>query len=544
MTVHEHGETCVMSRRRFMQGAALMAAGAACGCSSVSYTYIPCLGPAQAPVPAPGMTYIRASEIGCALDCDLSDGRNKHTGGTATDDGPRINAAIAGATAEHPITFIIDGGTLISGLFLPAGGHWSIAGLGCGTGFFVKRGTDNDGIHNGPPAAAIPFDPGPPAPARGRDVSLSNFTLNGNQGDGRHGNSTSGLPRGDSRALFCSIDLMNLDDIHIENVVVVNSPAFHFRLTNVGNVRVNGCVMHSKGLGTDGLHFDGPANDITIENCDFKTGDDSIALNACEGYSGNISRVSVANCTFDSWSLMRIYTTFGSPIRDQVDSVSVSHCSGRLDEAAFLIGLSAGSIAESVVSLTVSDCTLTAPTILGVAENFGNIVLRNLTFIPSRSGSVWNAPVTNRICAFLRPSPLYGGGMCAGSSLTLENCQIVRDRDIDVAALVLENDSSIASLAFNGFALQDSRSSAIPALMVIGSGSIGQLQLDAINSTKIRSPLAMNSFSGVGSVSGAGVLGTGWPFPDGVMADGVPYISATTGLRSIKEEGVVLLFTP
>jgi hypothetical protein len=87
------------------------------------------------------MTYIRASEIGCALDCDLRNGRNKYTGDAATDDGPRINAAMAGATADNPITLIIDGSALISGLFLPAGGYWNIAGLGCGTGFFVKTGT-------------------------------------------------------------------------------------------------------------------------------------------------------------------------------------------------------------------------------------------------------------------------------------------------------------------------------------------------------------------------------------------------------------------
>lgn len=544
----QHPNRCVLNRRKFLQAAALVSAGSACGgvlsgCSSVNYTYIPCLGPAQAPVPVPGMTYIRASEIGCALDCNLSDGTNKHTGGAATDDGPRINAAMAGASAQNPITLIIDGSALISGLFLPAAGHWSIAGLGCGTGFFVKRGTNNDGIHNGGPGAAIPFDPGPPAPPRGQNVSLSNFTVNGNQGDGRRGDSTSGLPRGNSQALFCSIDLMNLDNVRIENVVVVNSPAFHFRLTNVGNVTVTGCVMHSQGLGTDGLHFDGPANDITIENCDFKTGDDSIALNAPEGYSGNISRVSVTNCTFDSWSLMRIYTTYGSPIRDQVDSVTVSGCSGRLDEAAFLIGLSAGSVPDSVATLTVSDCNLIAPTILGVAENFGDIVLRNVAFTPSLSGSVWNAPV-NRICAVLRPSPLYGGGMCAGSSLTLQNCQIIRNRDIAVAAVVMENNSSIANVVFNGFALQDtSTSSSIPALLIIGSGTIGQLTIGSLNSSNIRIPATTAGFASVGSVCGAGVLGTGWEFPDDVMADEVPYISASTGLPSIKVAGVVEPYT-
>ncbi len=87
---------------------------------------------------------------------------------------------------------------------------------------------------------------------------------------------------------------MNLDNIVIDNVVVVNTAAYHIRLSNVGNISVSGCVMQSKGPSTDGLHFDGPANDITIANCSFKTDDDSIALNCPEGYSGNISRVAVS----------------------------------------------------------------------------------------------------------------------------------------------------------------------------------------------------------------------------------------------------------
>lgn len=151
-----------MDRRSFLIRAGLLAAGSAFGCSFLSCDSqfaIPCLGPALAPVPLPGMTYIRASEIGCALDCDLRNGRNKYTGSAATDDGPRINAAMAGASVDNPITLIIDGSALISGLFLPAGGYWGIAGLGCGTGFFVKDGTNNDGIHNGPLNAGLPSDP-------------------------------------------------------------------------------------------------------------------------------------------------------------------------------------------------------------------------------------------------------------------------------------------------------------------------------------------------------------------------------------------------
>ena len=48
-----------------------------------------------------------------------------------------------------------------------------------------------------------------------------------------------------------------------------------------------------------------------------------------------------------------------------------------------------------------------------------------------------------------------------------------------------------------------------------------------------------SGFSSIGSVSGAGVLATAWEFPDAVMANNVPYISANTGLPSIKVNGVV-----
>ncbi len=154
MTEKYDGVLNSIHRRCFLKKAgAFAAASIFCGtmisCADEGID-IPCLGPAAPPVPVSGMTYIRASQIGCALDCDLKTGRNKNTGGNATDDGPKINAAMADASATNPITLIIDGSALISGLFLPAGGHWAIAGLGCGTGFFIKDGTNNDGIHNGP----------------------------------------------------------------------------------------------------------------------------------------------------------------------------------------------------------------------------------------------------------------------------------------------------------------------------------------------------------------------------------------------------------
>ncbi len=534
-----------MDRRLFLQKAGSFAVGSAfagsfLGCGS--QLNIPCLGPAAAPVPVPGMTYIRASEIGCALDCSLENGRNKHTGGAATDDGPRINAAMASATESNPITLIIDGSALISGLFLPAGGYWSIAGLGCGTGFFIKTGTNNDGIHNGGPDAGVPSDPGPPAPARGgANVSLSNFTLNCNQGDGYNGDSTSGHYQGSSAAdlWYFGINLMNLNNITIEKVVVVNSPAYNIRLSNVGNVVASGCVMLSFGGNTDGIHFDGPANDIVISNCNFTTGDDAIALNCPEGYGGDISRVSVSGCTFNSISLMRLYTTEGGAAKFTIDTVSVTNCSGTFSEGAFLIGYRPGSLPNSVASLSISNCTLTGPAVLAVTENFGAISLNAVTFIPSQTGGDWSPSEPNHVCGFLRQAP-PGSVSYVGSSLSLQNCVIYRNSNTAAAAVILEKGSVVDNLVLEGFAVQDTGSySPVQDLISIELGSIGQMVLNSVITSNIAKPLSPGGFSSIGLVSGAGVLATGWEFPDAVMANEVPYISANSGLPSIKVDGVV-----
>jgi hypothetical protein len=488
------------------------------------------------------MTYIRASEIGCALDCDLEFGVNKHKGGSATDDGPRINAAMAGASASHPITLIIDGSALISGLFLPAGGHWSIAGLGCGTGFFVKTGTNNDGIHNGGPNAAVPTEPGPPVPARGSNVSLSNFTLNGNGSNG--GDSTTGLRQGDDarKVWYFGINLMDLDNISVQNVVIVNTPAYHMRLSNVGKVTISGCVVKSTGLSTDGFHFDGPSNDISISKCDFTTGDDAIALNCPEGHMGNIARVSVDSCTFNSWSLMRLDSIqcSGCGGNYKIDTVSVTNCTGTLREAGFLIGQGAQASPESVTGLKISNCTLTAPAVLEIGANFGSIELDQVTLIPTKANL--SSHFVPPGLAFARTSPYFYGCTYVGSSLTVNNCTIQRDADDAAAAVILDYGSSIANLSFNGFQVQDATGKSHPAvqgLLYVVAGSIGQLILNKLDSTNIQSASTAGQFSSIGVVSGAGVLATAFPFPDEIVADGVPYISATTHMPSIKVGGVV-----
>jgi hypothetical protein len=194
--------------------------------------------------------------------------------------------------------------------------------------------------------------------------------------------------------------------------------------------------------------------------------------------------------------------------------------------AGFPIGDGNGANPNAVTNLTISDCTLTAPSILDITADFGTVVLNNVTMIPSSSAQ---APGL----AFVRSAPLYGKMTYAGSNLTLNNCTVSAGGGSNVAALILEYNSTIANLVFNGFVTQASE------LLHIMAGSIGQVVINSINSASIQAPVSPGGFSSIGSVSGSGVLATGWQFPNSVMANGVPYISANTGLPSIKVSGVV-----
>ena len=95
-------------------------------------------------------------------------------------------------------------------------------------------------------------------------------------------------------------------------------------------------------------------------------------------------------------------------------------------------------------------------------------------------------------------------------------------------------------MTFNGFVVQDAGEyKPVQNFILIGWGSIGQLVLDALSTNNINRLIAEREFPSIRSVSGGGVLATGWEFPNSVMANGVPFISANTGLPSIKLGGIV-----
>jgi hypothetical protein len=173
-------------------------------------------------------------------------------------------------------------------------------------------------------------------------------------------------------------------------------------------------------------------------------------------------------------------------------------------------------------------------------ENYGSITLKNVTFHPVQN-PIWSSLEPNHNCAVVRPNPLWTAYPITGSSLSFENVTIQRQSNIPVNAVQLEQGQVIGSLTFNGFAVVNAGSySRTPELISVNSASIGQLVLDSLDSHNFSDLLSGGGFSCVRRVSGTGVLATGLEFPDRVMANNVPYISATTDRPSIKVDGTVM----
>jgi len=130
--------------------------------------------------------------------------------------------------------------------------------------------------------------------------------------------------------------------------------------------------------------------------------------------------------------------------------------------AGFAIGIGTGAVPNSVTNVTISNCTLTAPAILDITANFGTVVLNNINLIPSNSSS-------HPGIAFVRSARIYGPRTYIGSSLSINNCAISKNGGLSVAGLIIENNSTILNLEFNGF----SSNSPAAELIDIQSGSLG-----------------------------------------------------------------------
>ena len=102
----------------------------------------------------------------------------------------------------------------------------------------------------------------------------------------------------------------------------------------------------------------------------------------------------------------------------------------------------------------------------------------------------------------------------------------------------------------DGFSIgNQTRTSAgpVPYLIDMANLTIGQLVIEALDTNNIAALVnPASGFKGIGTISGAGVLATGFQIPDSVMANGRTYISSTSpneGKPCIKIAGKVMTYT-
>lgn len=467
-----------------------------------------------------------ASELGCILDCDLTTGKTA-SGGAATDNTSIINAYLAQATANNPVTLIIDGGSLITGIMLPANGYTSIIGCGWHTGFYMKSGSNNHAIQNG--TSQLPQTgnaaPGPPAPAiTGGNVRFENFMINGNRGDGTTGNSTTGDPRGYSTYWLLGITLYTLSNIVLRDLYLYDIATYATRFGNVSQVLCDNVVVvaPSMAMNTDGIHFDGPASDVHVSNCSITCGDDAIALNGPEGFSGDINRVTVTNCIVNAYSLVRFYGV-SSTVTVHGRNILVSNCFAQCIGYGFPLGFGGGTQPLDLLQdFTVSNVAFICPNITYISDNIGSLKFNNCVWLNNTaSGAGWITFTTQ----------------ASISSVEINGCTSFNGQGTLVGPT---NWGNIGVLRINGFSQDVSYGQSmtpLAQLIAMNNGTINRLVINGLDTTHIA---ALGSGPTINEIIGTGVLQTGWQFSDAEMGNGVLYYSSTqAGALCVKTGGTV-----
>lgn len=488
---------------------------------------------------------VKASELGCALDVDLDSGASTKGAGAATDDTAILNKFLATAFASNPIALQMDGAALITGLQISRAGYTTIQGSGDATGFFLKTGSNNDAIHNRP--AGYVIDPGPPAPARiGQQIALKNFRVNGNRGDGHNGNSTTGDPHGGGGfPWFIGLNLMDVEQVTIDQVTVLHASTYSMRLSNVGHATISRCRLapfgpNEKVVGnnTDGIHVNGPSNDIQISGCYFRTGDDAIALNAPEGHGGSIERVTATDCVFDGVQLMmRMYS--GSRGAVLVDGVQVSGFSGTANVSCFLFGLEDRPFIltqkDAVRNVVIHNCQVSGPYLAFMQDNMQDVTFSDVIWTPTSAPYGMVATANHDLTI---------------RSLTLMKCTVLQTAQghgavcvVDLRGLYAgELATTLEKLTIDGVTCTDAegtKQGSLDALVMLSKGSqVNSIVLATVDARKIKRLVPEAQWGQVDQVSGAGVLASGWAIPDGKMAEKTAYVSEETLMPAMKRDDI------
>jgi len=441
-----------------------------------------------------------ASQLSTAQNVALPTGLQPN-GSAAIDDGPALTAFAQLGAAK----LVLDGASLSSGLFLASAGDVEVEGLGDCSGIFQVSGSNNTAIQNSAPGAKPVYDVGPGAVAHSRRVALKNFYLNAKgaavstRGDPHTTPGMNGCSSGGSWAM--AIHLMNLNDVLLRDLTVFHSPTYNVLLRNIGRTLVDGCKF--LGLSSyaqqnhDAVHLDGTFDEATVVNSRFEyINDDCVAVNLPEGNAGNGGSVLIRGNTFvNCWSIVRAYTSSTFTL----GSLKIADNIGSFTSCPVILGLWNGGSDVGVP---------------GVANALGVVTVENNDVSSSRFAAISNNTQALHFVNNVWRLTGAAGNMCDLVAASGQTC-------------------TVGELRIDGITVLDTGSfGPVPYLITLANSTITHLVIDSVDPTNISA--LTNNFAAIGTISGAGVLSTGWAIPDANMAKWTPYVSASSGLPSYK----------
>jgi hypothetical protein len=382
-------------------------------------------------------------------------------------------------------------------------------------GFYMANGANGSAIQNFPHTNLAEFNvwnPGGAQSITGSHITLSGFRINGNR-VGNCTGATDGTLTGQTATpsnlrgpyalvyWLSGIVLKGIEHFDIEDVWVYDAPAYGINLYHCTDGEINNCrleVADPTVLGNqDGVHFNGGCRRITTRGGYFRTGDDPWAANVAEGDGTGGSDLVWEGATLDN--ALNFGRVHAKGATGPLDRVTVRNIKGTVQNAGFNLGLENGAAdpnPEIVRSLSISDCEIALTTsnfrnsFLWINGNAGNVVLDNCRWISPGQAA---------------PFVLVGTTGSTVSSLKVLDCGIHRTEAAHAAAYALEGSvasTKITDLVISGFRVteQDGHSYAdIPALVNLAGTTVGKLSLDA--SVKgVGKVLNITSASAVGSV--------------------------------------------
>jgi hypothetical protein len=469
-------------------------------------------------------TITYASHIaGVKLDCVPSTGLTAG-GGACTDNTIALNSVLATATAAHPVNLILDGGTSVTGIYGPAGGHWTLDCLDWNNGIFMASGSNAHVIRNVAGASAYSYTATPGIP--GQNIAIRNCFVNGNRGNGTNGDSNSGNARQTTAgAWLFGVYLDNMAHVHIEHNWFYDEPSF--------NVLLNGCTdcivennrfdAVSQAVNQDGIHIDGPSSQIRVNNNWGNSSDDFIALNAPEGYGGPITDVAISNnhCV----SCLALMLAYGGAYSGPGGSVVVSNvvASNNTVSVKTLNGVQGTCIllgfafVPQGVTDVLKDFSISNTSCTTLDQNSGPILIADNIGTLQISNFDWISPSTNEpLPPANGKNPLIGFYVVDQSALTVSNLRIngagiYRTTSGNAPTWLLTVPSAVIlkRVEVDGFAVTNETGqsyAALPYLVDVQSGgAIGTFMLGGIDPALSPTLLNGNEWSRITNFYGPGI---------------------------------------